>query len=652
MHTVRQTATKEGTVKFERLFEPGRIGTLETKNRFVVPPMLTEYASPSGRLTERYIRYYEEKAKGGWGLIICEDNSVDPFGAGFENLAGIWSDDLMAEHRELVRRVHAHGAKIAVQAYHAGRESDSAITGRRPVAPSAIQDPTERETPHALATSEVEDLVEEFAQAVRRCRDAGYDAVELHGAHGYLINQFVSPFSNKRTDRYGGNPRNRLRFPLEIIARAKELVGDDYPIIYRISADEMVPGGLTIEDTKVIARQLEAAGVAALHVSAGVYKSGAIVSAPSSVRTAPFSDYARQIRGVVSIPVFAVDKIAYPELAESLLEEGKADFVSMGRASIADPELPNKVRDGRLDEILPCVGCWQGCQGRIAVQKPVSCLVNPMTGKEDAYAIRRAKARRRVMVVGGGPAGMEAAIIAARRGHDVTLWERSDRLGGQWLLAAIPPGKEVLNSFTVWQIGELERLGVTVHMGTNVDADLVRRENPDAVIVSTGAAQKVPPLQGIDRDNVYMANDVLAGKVDLVGEVVVIGGGTVGAETAEHVAVHNHKTTIVKRSPGVAADMAGAPREFLLKSLRENDVDIYEGAKTLAIGDGFVRIEQDGRELSIRADMVIIASGSRPEHGLADELSGEYPVKVVGDAKSVRKALEAIDEGYQAGLAV
>ena len=256
------------------------------------------------------------------------------------------------------------------------------------------------------------------------------------------------------------------------------------------------------------------------------------------------------------------------------------------------------------------------------------------------------------MVVGGGPAGMEAAIVAARRGHDVTLCERSDRLGGQWLLAAIPPGKEALNSFTVWQIGELERLGVTVHMGTNVDADLVRRENPDAVIVSTGAAQKVPPLQGIDRDNVYMANDVLAGKVDLVGEVVVIGGGTVGAETAEHVAVHNHKTTIVKRSPGVAADMAGAPREFLLKSLRENDVDIYEGAKTLEIGDGFVRIEQDGRELSIRADMVIIASGSRPEHGLADELSGEYPVKVVGDAKSVRKALEAIDEGYQAGLAV
>jgi 2,4-dienoyl-CoA reductase-like NADH-dependent reductase (Old Yellow Enzyme family)/thioredoxin reductase len=640
-------------MKFEKLFEPGRIGTLETKNRFVVPPMLTEYAATDGHLTERYIRYYEEKAKGGWGLVICEDNSVDPYGAGFENLAGIWSDDLMAEHRELVRRVHAHGAKIAVQAYHAGRESDSAITGRRPVAPSPIQDPTERETPRELTTEEVGNLVEEFAQAVRRCKEAGYDAVELHGAHGYLINQFVSPFSNKRTDRYGGNPRNRLRFPLEIIARAKELVGDDYPIIYRISADEMVPGGLTIEDTKVIARQLEEAGVAALHVSAGVYKSGAIVSAPSSVRTAPFSDYARQIRGVVSIPVFAVDKIAYPELAESLLEEGKADFVSMGRASIADPELPNKVRDGRLDEILPCVGCWQGCQGKIARQEAVSCLVNPRTGKEDAYAVKPAREPKRVMVVGGGPGGMEAAIVAARRGHDVTLWEKDDRLGGQWLLAAIPPGKEALNSFTVWQMGELERHGVTLHTGTAVDADLVRRENPDVVVIATGATQKVPPIPGMDgRDNVVMANDVLSGRVDLAGDAVVIGGGTVGAETAEHIAVHNHKVSIVKRSPGIAADMAGAPREFLLRSLRENDVDIYEGAKTLEIGDGFVRIEKDGSERMLPADMVVIASGSSPDDALAREVEGERPVKVIGDAVSVRKALDAIDEGYQAGLAI
>jgi 2,4-dienoyl-CoA reductase-like NADH-dependent reductase (Old Yellow Enzyme family) len=284
-------------MKFEKLFTPGTIGTMEVRNRLIVPPMLTEYASEDGSINGRYIRYYEEKAKGGWGLIICEDTSVDEYGAGFKNLRWAVEGRIHSHaHRELTDRVHKYGAKIAVQLYHAGRESSSAIKGRRPVAPSAIQDPTEPETPRELTTEEVRALAEEFAQAARRAREAGYDAVELHGAHGYLINQFVSPFSNKRTDEYGGNLRNRLRFPLEIIAHIKELDGGDYPIIYRISADEMVEGGLTIEDTKVIAQLLEEAGVAALHVSAGVYKSGAIVSAPSAVRTAPFSDYAQQIR--------------------------------------------------------------------------------------------------------------------------------------------------------------------------------------------------------------------------------------------------------------------------------------------------------------------------------------------------------------------
>lgn len=308
-------------MNFEHIFSPGKIGTMEVRNRLIVPPMLTEYADENGNLTERYIRYYEEKAKGGWGLIICEDNSVDEFGAGFKNLAGIWADGQIPKHHELTERVHQYGAKIAVQVYHAGREADSSILGVRPVAPSAIQDPTKPETPHEMTTEEVRDMAEKFAQAIRRAKEAGYDAAELHGAHGYLINQFVSPFSNKRTDEYGGNLYHRLRFPLEIIGRARQLVGADFPIIYRISADEMVEGGLTIEDTKVIAQILEEAGIDALHVSAGVYKSGSIVSAPSAVRTAPFSDYAQAIRKMVSIPVFAVDKIIYPEIAESLLKE-------------------------------------------------------------------------------------------------------------------------------------------------------------------------------------------------------------------------------------------------------------------------------------------------------------------------------------------
>lgn len=639
-------------MKFQNLFTPGSIGTMEVKNRFVVPPMLTEYAEEDGSLNDRYIRYYEEKAMGGWGLIICEDTSVDEFGAGFKNLPGLWKDEFIERHQDLTARIHTYGSKVAVQLYHAGRESDSSIKGVRPVAPSAIQDPTKPETPHELTVEEIKKLEEEFAQAARRAKDAGYDAVELHGAHGYLINQFISPFSNKRTDEYGGNLHNRLRFPLEIIARIKELNGDDFPIIYRISADEMVPGGLTIEDTKVISQILEDAGIAALHVSAGVYKSGAIVSAPSAVRTAPFSDYASAIRLLVKIPVFAVDKIVYPEVAESLLKEGKADFISMGRASLADPSLPNKVREGRLDEILPCIGCWQGCQGMIAQQKPVSCLVNPRTGKEEAYQITQTMNPKKVMIIGGGPAGMEAAIVAAKRGHQVTLYEKADRLGGQWLLAAVPPGKEQLNSFTVWQKQELVRSGVTVKLNTEVTEDLVNREAPDEIIYAAGATPIIPRIPGADKKHVFTANQILRGEVDLRGKVVVIGGGLVGAETAEHLAVHGCEVTVVEMLPEIAAEMASAPKVFLMESLAKNNVALCPNTKVLEIADHDVIVEHNGIQQLISADLVVMAIGSRSNKQLFEQIENKYKVTVVGDAGSVGKALDGIDAAYHAALEI
>ncbi len=637
---------------FKAIFQPGMIGTLEIKNRLIVPAMLTEFADANGRLTERYIRYYEEKARGGWGLIIVEDNVIEPRGAGFKCIPGVWADEMMVEHKELTERVHAAGAKIALQVYHAGRQTHSSVTGELPVAPSPIQDPILPETPRELETDEVKELVEKFAQAVRRGKDAGYDAVELHGAHGYLINQFVSPFSNKRTDQYGGNFNNRMRFPLEIIQRAKELVGHDYPITYRISAEELVEGGLTIEDTKVISMELEDAGIAAIHASGGVYKSNASLCAPTTMQTAAFSDFAKQIKRVVDIPVITVNKIVYPEVAESLLREGKADFVAMGRASIADPHLPNKTKAGKMDEILHCIGCRQGCWSHLLMNKPISCLVNPLAGKEHAYAIKPVDTPKKVMVVGGGPVGMEAAIVASKRGHAVTLYEKGDRLGGQWLQAAVPPGKELLNSLTVWQKGELERSGTTIALNQAVTSALIEQEQPDHIIVATGSTAVVPSIPGIDKPHVHMVEEILRGKLDMAGQVVVIGGGLVGVETAQHIAVHNQTVTIVEMQSELATDMEGGARHFMLESLKANDVASRTDSTVVEIRDNSVVIETGGERQEIPADQVIVAVGSKSNTQLLEEIGDRIPTIVLGDAMLVGKALEGINNAYAQALTI
>jgi len=342
----------------------------------------------------------------------------------------------------------------------------------------------------------------------------------------------------------------------------------------------------------------------------------------------------------------------YPHVAESLLKEGKADFIAMGRASIADPHLPNKVKEGRMDEIIFCIGCRQGCQGKIAVQEPVSCLVNPVSGKENEYAIKASDNKKKVMVIGGGPVGMEAAIVAAKRGHDVTLYEKDDKLGGQWLLAAIPPGKELLNTLTVWQKGELKRAQVKVVLNREVTKELVDSESPDNVIIATGANPIIPPILGADKANVVTAKDVLQGKVDLQGKVVVIGGGLVGAETAEHIAVHNQKASIIEMRSDIAVDMESASRHFLLQSLKKNEVDLYVNSKVLEITDSSVIIETEEGIKTLPANLVVLAIGSKSNNTLAEELQVKYKTSVIGDAMNVGKALDGINNGYKVALEI
>lgn len=641
----------------KKILESITINGMTLRNRMIVSAMVTGYANPDGSASEKYIAYHESKARGGWGLIITEDYIINPKAGASAPLPALYDDSQIESHRELTERVHAAGGAIAAQLYHAGRETSSAVTGEQPVAPSAIIDPTMPEQPRALTTEEIENLEDQFAAAALRAKKAGFDAIEIHGAHGYLVNQFVSPFSNKRTDSYGGSLRNRARFALNIVAKTRALVGPDYPIIYRMSVQEYVEGGLALEEAKAFAQMLEEAGVDMIHCSQGIYGSIAAVVPPFGVTRGAFVENAAAIKSVVSIPVSAVGRINDPDLAETILASGKADLVTMARASLADPELPNKVREERYDDISRCIGCLQGCLANSnAGTGKVRCLVNPMTGMEDEYSYTPAETKKNVWIAGGGVAGCEAAIVAAKRGHDVTLFEKSDHLGGQWCAAAVPMDKTEFSTLVVWQENQLRALGVDVHLNTALDAAAITVGKPDALIVATGSLPVVPrSIVGIDGENVVLAQDVLLGKVETGHRVVVIGGGLVGAETADFLAHHGKEVSIIEMMDEIMRDGEPTPRAMLIDRLAKNGVNIYTETQVIAIESDAVVAERGGESVRLEGiNTVIIAIGVRAnktlEESLVDKFSGE--LFVVGDAKKAKNGYLGMQEGFEAGMLV
>ncbi|MGV1718097.1 oxidoreductase [Vibrio furnissii] len=639
----------------KNIFKPLSINNLVLKNRFVVPPMVSNYANEDGTCSEQFMAYHEEKAKGGWGLIIIENYKINPDSGGFVKLPGLWHDGQIKSHKELTDRVHRHGAKIAAQIYHAGRETSAEITGVQPVAPSAIPDPVVNAMPRELAIEDIELLVEQFGDTALRAQIAGFDAVEIHGAHGYLINQFMSPFSNKRTDKYGGTILNRARFALEVIANIRAKVGKDFPLIYRMSVNEFVEGGLTTEDSKVIAILLEEAGINVIHASNGVYASSDRIIPPTAVSHAWSASISEAIKKVVSIPVIAVGRINDPFIAESVLRANQADLISMGRASLADPHLPNKAQAGEFDKIIRCIGCLQGCIQRNAAQLPIKCLVNPFTGHESERQIHPTTHHKKVLIVGGGIAGMEAAITAAQRGHTVELYEKSDRLGGQWVLAAIPPTKEELGSFTAWQIQQLHTLGVTIHLNTELTLNSIQTSQADAVIVATGALPFIPNIPSSDRAHIVTANDILQGQAQAGHRVVVIGGGLVGSETAAHLANHGHDVSIVEMAAEIFVGTPSSTKKYLLEDLQRHQVTILTNTQMKEIRSHSVIIEnQRGEQQELSdIDSVVMAIGSRPAPMDIESLKDHVThVVKIGDAHQVRNAMDAIEEGYLAALAI
>lgn len=638
-----------GEKMYKHLFTPVKIGNLEIKNRLVVPAMATQYCTADGKATERFIAYHEAKAKGGWGLIITENYSIDPYGGAFVKVPGLWTDDQMESHRHLVDRVHKQGAKICCQIYHAGRAAHPKVAHGHTVAPSAIRDATRLDLPRELTMGEIHEIVERFGVAALRAKQIGFDMVELHGAHGYLITQFLSSFSNKRADKYGGPLYNRCRFLLEVIENVRAKVGDEFPVQLRISAVEGVDGGLDLGETRAIAQLVEAAGVDSIHVSQGNHASSERMIPPYAIPRAAFVDNAAAVKEVVSVPVIGVGRINDPLIAEAVLASGKMDLVAMGRASLADPEMPNKVREGRLEDIRYCIGCLQGCVGRSS-RDGIRCLANPELGHEYEDPRRPAEAKKTVLVAGGGIAGCEASILAAQKGHTVSLWEAGPFLGGQWNAAAMPPGKAEFQTILFRQRTQLEKLGVEIRLNSPVTEESLKREKPDVLLVATGSTAVKPPIPGIDSAQVVLANDVLLSKVKVGKNVVIIGGGLVGAETADFAAQQSSKVSIIELLPQIAKDGEAVSNLFLFANLRKYGVNVFTEARCKEIGGNYVTFEMGGETKTLEGvDQVIAAAGVRTNNTLA-ALGGRLGIRTIsiGDAAGIKDGLHNIWEAFDA----
>jgi len=632
-----------------KLWEPFRIGRMELKNRVVMPPMVTRYAADDGFVTERTRDYYEARARGGAGLIIVEATYVHRQGWAFPNQLGISDDKFIPGMRELVDVVHKHGAKIGIQIHHGGREAKSAVNGLQPVAPSPLPGMA-GETPREMMVEEIAETVAYFADAAVRARTAGFDGVELHGAHGYLIDQFLSPNSNKRKDEYGGSVRNRACFLLEIIADVKEAVGDDYPVWCRMDGKEYGVEGITLEDAQKTARLVQEAGLAAIHVSAWGPESPVNRTTPTFTPVV-IEDLAEGIKKVVSIPVIAVGRIT-PEDAERLLEEGKADLIAIGKAMLADAEWANKVASGKTDDITPCIIC-NGCRDDLRNPKLVGirCSANATLGREKESDIVPAAKPKKILVVGGGPAGMEAARVAAMRGHQVTLWEKESRLGGQLVQAAIPPHKDRIAPLTKYLETQLQKLGVRIQLGKEATATAVAEFKPDAVVVATGIRPFVPDIPGLDKAQVVQAGDVLEEKVKVGNKVAIIGGELVGCETAEFLVDQGKQVTVMRRGSEMATSVGPSNRAFFLSRLLDKGVTLLREVRYDGISaEGVIITTRDGEERTIEADTVVLAAGSVPDTALYDAIKDKVSEAYhIGDCVEPRTIRDAISEGFRTG---
>ncbi|NQT74658.1 MAG: FAD-dependent oxidoreductase [Chloroflexi bacterium] len=624
------------TKSFPLLFSPVKIGNLELKNRLMMSPVGTRLAR-DGIVTDAFTQFYAARARGGVGLIVLEPCFVEPEGEGM--FLSLHEDRFITGLRELVDTVHVCGAKIGVQLYHAGWQS-----GKRnarflpPILPAE------------LSVERIEDLVRKFTEVAGRAQDAGFDLIEIHAAHGYLLSQFLSPLGNQRTDEYGLDITGRTRFVTEIIQSIRERVGHDFPLSCRINGAENISGGLTIDDAKEIAPLLVQEGLDLLSASAGALGSYPLTIPPSDTEQGCYVHLAEGIKQAVDVPVVAVGRINSPELAEEILKTGKADLIAMSRGLVADPELPSKSMQGQTGRIRKCIAC-NACLDN-DYEGHIACTVNAEAGRETELQLVSIGERKKVLIIGAGLAGLEAARIASLRGHNVTLCEEKEYLGGQWVIAACPLHKKEFMSLVEWLSAEIALQRVEVQLGRTVTAEMIGEMKPDVVIVATGAVPLIPPISGFDREEVVHAWEALLGNVAVGDRVLVVGGGATGLETAVCLAERGKKVSVVEMLKMFGSDMGGTVYYHLRFQLKKLGVELHKGIEIKEINDQGVVVENDGQEETWKGfDTIVLALGVKSRNEIVDEIRNKVrELYVIGDAATTGRAVDAIRQGYETGM--
>lgn len=660
--------------ELRKLFEPGRIGGMEVRNRIVMSPLGTLKNNPDGTLKDEVADYYAERAKGGVGFIICQTSTILPEAAA-PMRTGAWDDKFIPGLRKVANAIHQYDVMCAFQLTHHGRVltqyRDMVVHGERikPIAPSAIprllaeiqipkQDGSavplwvmDNTPPKEATTEDIERIRGGFAEAAGRVKQAGYDAVEIHGGHGYLISQFLSPLVNRRTDAYGGTTERRARFACEVIEAVREKVGAGFPIVFRLSGSDFLEGGINIDEVVLQAPLFVEAGADALDVSSSEQASIQWQYPSFLLPPGVLVPLAEKVKKAVKVPVITVGKIGDPILADEILRQGKADFVAMGRALVADPGLPSKAKDGRFDDIRRCVYCLNclnfGAHPHM-LSDGVSCTVNPAMLREKKFQLQLAATPKRVMIIGGGPAGMEAARTLGEQGHQVSLYEKTDKLGGQWYIACQQEQKkrDYLHLLRHLSRG-LDKAKVELRLNAEVTPQVVEEERPDAVVIATGASPQAPNISGAYGENVVQAVDVIMGKAKAGQKVIVVGGRYLGLEIADQLADQGRKVTLVTRR-ALGREIERNIYLALRNRLIDKEVQLFANSPVVEIRDKGVYVVFEGDLLFLTADTVVLATGVKPESQLIEALKGMAPeIYAVGDCVEPRDAMWAIREGAE-----